>query len=187
MQNCPNCGYLNRAGVVFCENCGVSLIGDPGVAASTRSLGNTPKTGNLDPNALAEGISLDQVKSAGVKGSDYFAPNSLVRFEVGEEVQALILPINQLIVFGRRDAATGSIPDVDLTPFSGYRMGVSRRHAEIRHDVVANVLELFDLGSSNGSYLNGERLVAHRGYRLRDGDQIRLGQLFIKIHFQTKP
>jgi ABC transport system ATP-binding/permease protein len=50
--------------------------------------------------------------------------------------------------------------------------GVSRRHAAI--SIQGNQCTLEDLGSSNGTFLNGERLSQPR--RLRNGDVIRLGQ-----------
>ena len=66
--------------------------------------------------------------------------------------------------------ATGTLPDVDLTPFAGYRMGVSRRHSQIRYNDGGVPLKSFDLGSSNGTFINGERLEAHYPYRIRHGD-----------------
>ena len=49
--------------------------------------------------------------------------------------------------------------------------GASRRHAEIRPDNGAWVLR--DLGSSNGTYLNGQRVVTPTA--LKHGDQIKVG------------
>ncbi len=40
-----------------------------------------------------------------------------------------------------------------------------------------------DLGSSNGTQLNGSPLVAHEPVRLENGDEIRLGKLAFKVHF----
>ncbi|MGH9175515.1 MAG: FHA domain-containing protein [Vicinamibacterales bacterium] len=48
---------------------------------------------------------------------------------------------------------------------------ISRRHARITWDGVQYVLH--DLGSKNGTFLNGERVTAPRP--LRDGDLITLG------------
>lgn len=49
--------------------------------------------------------------------------------------------------------------------------GVSRRHAAIRR-LREGSLELIDLGSTNGTWVNGARVERHL---LRDGDRIRLG------------
>ena len=50
--------------------------------------------------------------------------------------------------------------------------GISRRHARL--SLQNDVYTIEDLGSSNGTFVNGERLSAPR--RLKHGDQIRLGQ-----------
>jgi pSer/pThr/pTyr-binding forkhead associated (FHA) protein len=48
---------------------------------------------------------------------------------------------------------------------------ISRRHARITHD--AGRVWLEDLGSTNGTYLNGHRLQDRQ--RLRDGDKLKIG------------
>ena len=54
--------------------------------------------------------------------------------------------------------------------------GVSRRHAEIRvtHDGPHLVMGLRDLGSTNGTYVNGERIASQR---LSDGDRVTVGRV----------
>ena len=59
---------------------------------------------------------------------------------------------------------------------------VSRRHARLMREGEGYVLE--DLGSSNGTYLNGERLVGRR--LLKSGDQIRLGAA-ITLTYEAPP
>jgi pSer/pThr/pTyr-binding forkhead associated (FHA) protein len=49
----------------------------------------------------------------------------------------------------------------------------SRRHGCI--DCGPRGVEFRDLGSRNGTFLNGQRLTAERGMLLRSGDQIRIG------------
>jgi hypothetical protein len=66
-------------------------------------------------------------------------------------------------VFGRGSQAGIELPD----------KSVSRRHAEIR--VEGDQLSIRDLGSTNGTRLNGQLITAWR--TLRDGDEIQLGDL----------
>src|SRR5215470_15556517 len=172
MQVCPNCQHRNRLGVIFCDNCGASLIGDSPL--STKNIGgNAGKTGDAAPmnDALR------------VAGTDIFSQGAVLRVEI-EGAEPILLKPKRETVFGRRDPATGTMPDVDLTPFAGYRMGVSRKHALIRQGEGADRLDLWDLGSSNGTFLNGTRLNANRPYRLRDGDEIRFGQMVMRVYFQ---
>jgi pSer/pThr/pTyr-binding forkhead associated (FHA) protein len=182
MQPCPNCGYTNRPGVVFCENCGTSLIGAAGVA-DTRAL--IEKAGGQPSESLG-GLTLEQLKDTGFQEGEEFPESGFIQLEIGEGTKPILVLGEGTIMFGRRDAATGSIPGVDLTPFAGYRMGVSRRHAEIRVEEEGKALYLWDLGSSNGTFINGDRLISHRPYRLKDGDQVRFGQLMVLVRFRKK-
>lgn len=59
--------------------------------------------------------------------------------------------------------------------FSLQRGEVSRRHAEVRFD--GRTYALRDLGSTNGSYVNGERV--EREQRLSPGDRIEIGSSVI--------
>ena len=50
----------------------------------------------------------------------------------------------------------------------------SRRHAEIYYDSITEMLGINDLKSSNGTYVNRQKISGF--YRLHDGDVIRIGQ-----------
>jgi FHA domain/zinc-ribbon domain len=173
MQVCPNCGNRNRPGVAFCENCGTSLIGDSPI--NTRGMGTKGLEGVL--------ADLPSANVARTSATDVFGHGTILKIEIAG-VEPLLLKPKPETVFGRRDPATGAMPDVDLTPFAGYRMGVSRRHAIIRQTEAENRLDLVDLGSSNGTFLNGVRVAQDHPQRLRDGDEIRLGQMVLRIYFQ---
>ena len=60
------------------------------------------------------------------------------------------------------------------------RPGVSRRHARIV--VVGDEATIEDLGSTNGTWLHGERI--ERPTPLRDGDEIRLGPLAVTFRIR---
>jgi pSer/pThr/pTyr-binding forkhead associated (FHA) protein len=85
-------------------------------------------------------------------------------------------------VLGRADEVSGTSPDLDLTPYNALEKGVSRIHAAIRRG--EDTLTLVDLGSVNGTHLNGQRLVPNQPRVLRDGDEIRLGRLVVHIYFR---
>ncbi len=55
---------------------------------------------------------------------------------------------------------------------------MSRRHALIHLQNIGE-LWLIDFGSSNGTFLNKRRI--HHPIRLRDGDQITIGDLVFKV------
>ena len=52
---------------------------------------------------------------------------------------------------------------------------VSRRHAELKPE--DGEWQLFDLGSANGTYINGQRV--YNPYKLKVGDQIRVGRTLL--------
>lgn len=74
---------------------------------------------------------------------------------------------------GRKDPVTGIYPDVDLTPLDHQR-SISRRHAKIyRRGERFFLCE--DIGTMNGTFVNGERLETGVPGEVRDGDKVRIG------------
>lgn len=59
--------------------------------------------------------------------------------------------------------------------------GVSRRHSEIRitHDGPRLVMSIRDLGSTNGTFVNGEQIESEHVY---DGDALTIGRTRMSIH-----
>jgi pSer/pThr/pTyr-binding forkhead associated (FHA) protein len=71
------------------------------------------------------------------------------------------------------------MPDIDLTPYQAYASGVSRLHVVIKRE--SSRVLIMDLGSSNGTYLNGRRLNPHVEETLNHGDVVALGKLKIQV------
>lgn len=187
-QVCPTCAYRNRPGVLFCENCGTNLATGDQAAVGTRDLrnGEAAQSPKAQTARLDEGEVKDEAVSSAVRsaGSTVFEPGMSLRVEIeGGSKPIVVQPRNDDLILGRRDPTTGATPEVDMTPYAGYRMGVSRRHASLR--LKDKQLNLWDLGSSNGTFLNGSRLTPHRPYPVRDGDEVRLGQMILRIFFQN--
>lgn len=173
---CPTCGHRNRPGVLLCENCGTNLMSGKQSGVGTRDLMREQEKGEGQLDAEAQ-------RAVDTAGGGAFTEEMVLRIEIeGGSTPMLVYP-KQEIIMGRRDPNTGGMPDVDLTAYAGYRMGVSRQHAAIR--LQDKQLNVSDLGSSNGTFLNGTRLNAHRPYQLRDGDEVRLGQMVLRLYFQS--
>jgi pSer/pThr/pTyr-binding forkhead associated (FHA) protein len=83
------------------------------------------------------------------------------------------------VVVGR--AGDENLTDVDMTPYNGLQYGVSRRHAMLYIEVMH--LYIQDMGSTNGTRINGFTLEPGRAYRLRNGDEIEFGQLRTQVRF----
>jgi DNA-binding winged helix-turn-helix (wHTH) protein len=93
------------------------------------------------------------------------------------------MPASARLILGRREVALnpgdyvlGRTQEAAVWIDS---VGVSRRHARVSVTEIGCVLE--DLGSKNGTFVNGTRLA--RPHRLKDGDGIRLGS--VQMTFRT--
>ena len=64
-------------------------------------------------------------------------------------------------------------PDIDVSGFESSEV-VSRIHADIRVEGDAYYIE--DVGSSNGTYVNGMSLLPGNRHRLRPGDRVSMGK-----------
>lgn len=111
----------------------------------------------------------------GLLGSDW-----LLQVKIGD--QKIVLPIQDSMMIGRTvETDTAGTFAIDLSDFGGYQNGVSRHHAAItRHE---GSLYIEDLGSTNGTRINGFQLTARRKYRLRDGDEVEFARLRALIRF----
>ncbi len=88
------------------------------------------------------------------------------------------------MVFGRLDTTAPNKPDFDLTPYGAFEKGVSRLHAAlVRHE---NSVTLLDLGSANGTAVNGKRLPVNQPRVLQDGDEITFGELSAHVYFRQR-
>ncbi len=117
-------------------------------------------------------------------GGGRFEDNMMLRLEIDGAPTPIVIYPKLETSLGRRDPGTGGAPDIDLTAYAGYRKGVSRNHAMMR--LKDKTLEIYDLGSSNGTLVNGIRLSAHQPHALRDGDEITLGKMAIRVLFQVR-
>lgn len=94
--------------------------------------------------------------------------------------QEPILAQGSPMILGRYDPGFHQ-PIVDLTPFNAGASGVSRRHACIYYQDGQFLIE--DLDSTNGTWINQQRLPAGKKHGLQNGDLIQLGQLVLNIYF----
>jgi len=157
--NCPRCGHAMRKGELICPSCGFAMSESIETHRIEESEARLPS----GPQRAGEAI-VDSEKP--------------ISFEVNGEV--LNFSIHETLIIGRR-AGLDSVPDVDLTPFGAERCGVSRRHALLKRR--GNLIYIVDLHSTNRTFLNGYRLIPDGERLLRNGDELRLGQLKIRVRF----
>ena len=84
-----------------------------------------------------------------------------------------------VIHVGRLDRSAGVFPHIDLEGDGGHSAGVSRRHLRILRQPDGYFVE--DLGSINGTFLNRRRLSPGAPAELKDGDELRLGNIVLRV------
>ncbi len=165
-MECPNCKRENDESAKICTYCGAILVDDTTRIVATKALGDT-----------------DFEESQPRWGTARFSARMNLIITVRGQKQPFIFDADQVdeLLIGRRNTQTGEAPDIDLHEYGGVDQGVSRIHAAIiRRDGSLNIV---DKGSPNGTYLNGQKLVAHQPRILRDGDDLRLGHLVLRVTF----
>ena len=153
---CPACGANNLPGVAFCEDCGASLSDTPATAAAATA---PPVNYDATPHPVTSVSSPVAVAAR----SRLVLTNGKGEFPLEKDT----------ILMGRRSPVDGIFPEVDLTDHDTDSY-ISRRHGRITRQDSGFVYE--DLGSSNGSWVNGTKMQPHVQQPLRDGDGLRLGK-----------
>lgn len=166
MLACPRCAHQNREGSLFCEVCGENLVESISSQTATKQLDST---------------SNDLIARA-TWGTARFGEDAAITLRIRDLGESLTLKPAKRSVLGRSDSASPQQPDVDLTPYGALEKGVSRIHAAITRN--EDTLTLVDMGSVNGTHLNGQRLIPDQPRVLRDGDEIRLGKLVVHVFFR---
>jgi len=69
------------------------------------------------------------------------------------------------------------VPDIDLSLYGGGSAGVSRQHARLLRADDGWAIE--DLRSTNGTFVNDQRVPPAQPTPLRNGDSVRCGQLLL--------
>lgn len=113
-----------------------------------------------------------------------FTANMRLRLESVEDAEQMQVTIQDSdMVIGRGDSVAGYTPEIDLAPLGAYRLGVSRRHALLRHQ--DDALWLLDLGSRNGTRLNGVAIDHETPSLLHHGDEIAMANLRMRVVFEN--
>ena len=96
--------------------------------------------------------------------------------------QCVSVALETPLILGRKGNA--DLEEIlDLTDFDAYQHGVSRHHCLLQRE--GAYLTVIDLGSANGTSLNGKRLPAYQKYIVAHGDHLLLGRLHLKISFNS--
>ncbi|MBI5931149.1 MAG: FHA domain-containing protein [Chloroflexi bacterium] len=161
---CPQCGKTNPHHAGYCYACGTLLI----------------KAGAM------QGTQQFIVEDEGLTGTTFGSLSNLILKVQGFDDAPIKLAMDESkeMIIGRTAADSVLVPDVDLTKYDGKDMGVSRVHATLRYRDTA--ITITDMGSVNHTYLNGERVYPQEVRVLRDGDELKLGRLIVRVIFERQ-
>ena len=172
-MKCPFCSQDNLVGAQFCDNCGASL-------KQGSQIQKYVAAARLEPAPSPTPIFPSRHKAAPTPAAPAYAAASTggyASFTDSDSGRVFCLNSDKILL-GR---GPGQLDDGLKLDFEGLRGGatVSKRHALLRHDVTGVFIE--DVGSGNGTFINGERLPQGIERGLNNGDRLRLGAVLLNF------
>ncbi len=155
-------------GALFCAECGARLV-----------VTEAPTTHHIERNQTGLLIFQGRQTSPPVPVTPTTAADALVSLHLIESGMILHLTGQNEFTLGRVAEGQPILPDVDLSPYEGYAQGVSRLHAALKTN--NNRVFITDLGSSNGTRVNGQKIMPNVDYPLNHGDVVALGKFKIQV------
>lgn len=146
-QTCPTCAADVGPSDLICFTCGANL----------------PRTGPVDEAPLPVTVMQETISRKERTESKISSAVLRISFPAGN----VEVPAGTSVLLGRDPAES-----LVAAAFSGYE-NVSRRHATITVDDAGHAT-IRDENSTNGTFVNGDRLLPGIDIRLVDGDTVRL-------------
>ncbi len=166
---CPNCKHQEPSGALFCGNCGSELTYSE-TPDATSHLSSALHSSPLDDSSLS--FPLPPLQNHNAKVALRIMGNNEIIYLSGRDEFSI----------GRATIGQPIVPDIDLTPYQAYEAGVSRLHISL-HVGIAPV-HVKDLGSVNGTRVNGKKITPHTELPVSHGDILTLGKMKIQILIQ---
>ena len=169
---CPHCHKENRSGALLCEFCGRQLV--------TLSDLSRYKTGKFDTiplrwRPIEPTITLDR------PGSGFLHQANFITLQLLDEDENIKVKTQGHISLGRADADSSWQPTIDLSPYGAVEKGVSRLHADLFFE--NDQVFVLELGSANGTRINGVAVQMGLAQQIRNGDELELGRMRLRVSF----
>lgn len=185
---CPRCGRENVPGMAYCEQCGGPLAAPNTTGSGEESLAtplattveSAPTTTSEETSTSEETVSAPDSVDGDVRPRDSSSKEPVLTFTFPSG-QTFTMQGSEAQV-GRADIAQGWQPDLDVVPYGGgaLDLGVSRHHARLLSDV-EDGFSVVDLGSTNGTWVNGRAAPYNSPVPLRDGDTLAFGAFRVTV------
>lgn len=168
MIKCTNCQHENLPGALFCSECGTRLVAYEDL--TTHTIKRTPS------DMLSPEMAPPENTQIGQPLSESDAVISLLIVETGK---VLHLAGRSEYTVGRVSEGQPILPDVDLSSNDAFSQGVSRLHVSLK--IIKNGVVVTDLGSANGTRVNGQKIIPHVEYPINHGDTLALGKFKFQV------
>ena len=119
-------------------------------------------------------VTVDLRVDNSLKTGRFGIASALKQAEPGKRPGTVVMPSGDRVALSDGRNVIGRLADCQVLITDG---NVSRRHAQIHRSGSSFVIN--DLGSTNGTYVNGERLIAD--HRLAVGDIITVGSISLRF------
>lgn len=163
---CPHCQLINKDDADVCIHCGFKLAGFKPQSSTTVHVSNIPH-----PEAKPLNRCENYVSS--------LSAGDIAIFVMDEEEPIIVEKVEKLVLGRESEGAHGL--EIDLENYSPFKLGISRKHVQISWEDDGFWLE--DLRSTNGTWLNKERITAGLTYQLKSEDKIWIGPLKLMVCF----
>lgn len=165
MKTCKVCGNQEYLGAIFCSDCGSELL--TGSEQQTETIVYPRKED--DPKY----VTIPHPKDA--------IPGGNIALYLPDYEQFLEIPDQKEFTMGRLVEDQVITPEIDLNPYDGFENGISRLHATIRINPDNDTIHVIDLGSANGTSVNGYEIPSNSEVPLSHEDILTLGKLHLKV------
>jgi pSer/pThr/pTyr-binding forkhead associated (FHA) protein len=166
---CLACRHQELEGTFFCSECGSPLDW-----SNKLSLNKNPEK----PGALISS-STGKFNRPTSRKNTRPKPKNFYSLHLVEQNKVFNLENEKEIIVGRGAEGQQILPDINLTPYNAYELGVSRLHVSLK--IIDRQLFVSDLDSSNGTFINGFQIHPHKAELLKHRDILKLGKLKIQI------
>jgi len=195
VQTCPQCGMERKPDARFCETCRydfrTGLPGPPPDPAAGQAAATPTGPAPAAAPAAAVAPPATPAAPAGVRFWEAVVavdprldvdPDPALPCPTDAPERTFPLDSPESLV-GRRSQSRAIFPAIALTD-----PGVSHRHLMIYRDTASSQLEVADLGSTNGTFLNGSPSPLEPGVKTPVGpdDRLEIGR-WTRITFRPRP
>lgn len=163
---CPHCQLKNEDDAKVCIHCGFKFDEIKRPSFTTINVG-----------------ALTQPSAPPLNRCENYLPQlskqDLALFVMDEEEPIHLHEVDSIVLGRETSGLQGA--SLKLDEYGPLELGISRRHAQIRWE--NNSFWLEDLHSTNGTWLNQERIAAGQPYKLEPSDKIWIGPLKLMVCF----